>query len=340
MRSKAPTKKVALRGAAGKATRIKSGENAQLKLNKRTGKPTKTPTGKGLGKAGAKRLGRLLKRVIRPQEEPKGQGKVSLPKTPVRLFKHQIQTEANNAPKANSPKLASPQVSRLILSVVSKCKHRGGISMAELKQTLAAEGYDVTKNNRQVNVVAKRLVNSETLVRTTRNASFRLNSSKLTDTTRVKANTAKSSKPKGEVKQSTATQKFLKGAERSQKGQRMTPKQKGRSCKPTGKTQKAPAKSHKQPGKTRKPAAKSLSQKRQATKPRRKAVGKKRRPAKNQAAQARKSPRKAKRFQRRQPKHDQHPYKSSRRRQPPRRRLPKTRGKSQHRRNGRRRAYY
>jgi len=79
MRSKAPKKKVPQRGAAGKATRLKSGENALLRLNKRTGKPTKTPTGKGLGKAGARRLGRLLKRAIRPQEEPKGQGKVSLP---------------------------------------------------------------------------------------------------------------------------------------------------------------------------------------------------------------------------------------------------------------------
>lgn len=47
--------------------------------------------------------------------------------------------------------------------------------MAELKQTLATGGYDVTKNNRKVNVVTKRLVNNETLVQTTRNASFRLN---------------------------------------------------------------------------------------------------------------------------------------------------------------------
>ncbi|XP_075322621.1 uncharacterized protein LOC142380595 [Odontesthes bonariensis] len=339
MRSKAPTKKVPQRGAAGKATGLKSGENAQLRLNKRTGKPTKTPRGKGLGKAGARRLGRLLKRVIRPQEQPKGQGKVSLPKTPVRLFKHQIQTEANNAPKASSPKLASPQVSRLILSVVSKCKHRGGISMAELKQTLATEGYDVTKNNRQVNVVTKRLVNSETFVRTTRNASFRLNN-KLTDTTRVKAKTWKSSKPKRELKQSTSAHKFLKGAERSQRGHRMTPKPRGKSRKPTGKTQRAPAKLHRQPGKTRKPAAKSHKQRRQATKPRRKAVkpvGKKRRPAKNRA---RRPLRKAKRSRRRQPKHDQHPYKSSRTRQPPRRRLPKTRGKSRQIRNVRRRAYY
>uniref|UniRef100_A0A3Q2QP66 H15 domain-containing protein n=1 Tax=Fundulus heteroclitus TaxID=8078 RepID=A0A3Q2QP66_FUNHE len=91
--------------------------------------------------------------------------------TPVRLFKHQIETKANKAPKAEPSK---QQVSQLILSVVSECKHRGGISMAELKQTLAAQGYDVAKNNRRVKVVTERLVKDETLERTTRNTSFRL----------------------------------------------------------------------------------------------------------------------------------------------------------------------
>lgn len=100
---------------------------------------------------------------------------IDFSETPVRLFKHQIQTEAGNAPKTNSAKPTSPHISQLILSVVSQCKHRGGISMAELKQMLAAGGYDVAKNNRRVNIETKRLVNNETLVRTTRNASFRLN---------------------------------------------------------------------------------------------------------------------------------------------------------------------
>lgn len=94
--------------------------------------------------------------------------------TPVRLFKLQIQTEAENAPKTNTAKQASPHVSPLILSVVSQYKNQGGITMAELKQTLAAGGYDVTKNSRQVNVVTNRLIN-KTLVQTTRNVSFRLN---------------------------------------------------------------------------------------------------------------------------------------------------------------------
>uniref|UniRef100_A0A3Q2ZZK8 H15 domain-containing protein n=1 Tax=Kryptolebias marmoratus TaxID=37003 RepID=A0A3Q2ZZK8_KRYMA len=89
-------------------------------------------------------------------------------------------TNTKNGPRTNSSKLAWPQVSKLILSLVSQCKHRAGISMAELKQTLAAEGYDVSKNNRQVSMVTKRMVGNGTLVRTTRNTSFRLSKVKHT----------------------------------------------------------------------------------------------------------------------------------------------------------------
>ncbi|KAE8288947.1 Histone H1.1 H1 VAR.3 Histone H1a [Larimichthys crocea] len=187
----------------------KAKENAHLKAIKQTGRPIKTPTGKGLGKAGAKRLGRLLKRAIQDQEE--STGKVSLPKTPVRLFKHQIQTKAKDAPKTNTTKPASPQVSQLILSVVSQCKHKGGMSMAELKQTLAAEGYDVSKNSKQVNMVTKRLVNNETLVRTRRHASLRLNNK--VDTKQVKISSGKPPKPKADLKQRKTARKFPKGAE-------------------------------------------------------------------------------------------------------------------------------
>lgn len=99
---------------------------------------------------------------------------VHISETPVRLFKHQVQKEAENAPNKKASKPASAHVSRLIVSLVSQCKHRGGISMADLKNTLATEGYNVTKNNKQVNVVTNRLINNESLVRTTRNTSFRL----------------------------------------------------------------------------------------------------------------------------------------------------------------------
>ncbi len=82
MRRKARAKKALSKGVRGNAnSAIKAKENTSLKALKQTGKTTnvKVPTGKGkgLGKAGAKRLGRLLKRAI--QEEPGVNGKVSLP---------------------------------------------------------------------------------------------------------------------------------------------------------------------------------------------------------------------------------------------------------------------
>lgn len=80
MRRKATTKKASPGGAQGKANiEIKARENTHLKVIKQIVRPTKTPTGKGLGKAGAKRLGRLLKRAIQNQEESTVRGEVSLP---------------------------------------------------------------------------------------------------------------------------------------------------------------------------------------------------------------------------------------------------------------------
>uniref|UniRef100_A0A3P9CMW9 H15 domain-containing protein n=1 Tax=Maylandia zebra TaxID=106582 RepID=A0A3P9CMW9_9CICH len=204
MRRKATVTNSTQLSALGNGASEKSEENTHLKVIKQIERPSKTPAGKGLGKAGAKRLGRLLKR-------------------------------AGNAPKTNSAKPTSPHISQLILSVVSQCKHRGGISMAELKQMLAAGGYDVAKNNRRVNIETKRLVNNETLVRTTRNASFRLNhkvistkcsTAKLTDIIQVRTIPVKTPKPKAELKLTpkTATSKSPKGAE-NQKRRVLKPNQ-------------------------------------------------------------------------------------------------------------------
>ncbi|XP_035528082.1 histone H1-like [Morone saxatilis] len=248
MRGKATPKKASPRGAQGNANiNIKAREKTHLKVLKQIGRPTKTPTGKGLGKAGAKRLGRLLKRAIQVQEEVSAKGKVSsLPKTPVRLFKHQIKSGVENAPKTNTARPASPQVSQLILSVVSQCKHRGGMSMAELKQTLAAEGYNVTKNSRKVNVVTKRLVNNEALVRTTRSISFRLNNKKQTDTKQVKPKDVKLIKTA--IKSSKEAEKSQRQARKTPEPKSETPKPAARSHKPTGTTHKAVTGSHKPTG--------------------------------------------------------------------------------------------
>lgn len=72
MKRKATAKRASLRNAAGNAT-IK--EDQPLRQTN----PCNAPAGRGLGKAGAKRLGRMLKRVMQNQEEPPGKEKVSLP---------------------------------------------------------------------------------------------------------------------------------------------------------------------------------------------------------------------------------------------------------------------
>ncbi|XP_033496639.1 uncharacterized protein LOC117265923 [Epinephelus lanceolatus] len=342
MRRKDTVKTASPKGATENANRhsnVKARENTPSKVTKLTRRPYKTLTGLGLGKAGVKRLGRLLKRAIQDQVESTGRGKASLPKTPFRLFKYQIQTKIDNAPKTNSAKPTPADVRHLILNVVSQCRHRGGISMAELKQALAAGGYDVTKNNRRVNAVTQRLVNNDTLIRTTRSVTFRLNNKKnqkQPETKQVRTSTVKSPKPKGDPEQRKNTSRSPKGAEKSQRPARKSTQPKGKisrttklhkrtgetlkpaatSHKPQGKTRKPAAKSHKQigetlkpavtshkpDGKTHKPAAKSHKPRKKTPKAKGKSpkpAGNKRRSATSQAAQVRKAPRKAHRARRR-----------------------------------------
>ncbi|CAB1334512.1 unnamed protein product [Coregonus sp. 'balchen'] len=198
-------------------------------------KPVKNPGGRGLGKAGARRLGQLLKRAIQEKKNVTGNEKVPLPTTPVRLFKYQTQAEAASAPKTNDARRVATRVSQLILRVISQCKHRGGISMVDLKHALAAGGYDVTKNNTRVNLAVKGLVRKETLVQTTgagASGSFKLNKKKLTYEKRVK----------------TRAMRDRAAVERAK--QKKTTKPTGKAVKPPGKTKPA-GKAVKPPGKTK-----------------------------------------------------------------------------------------
>ncbi|XP_027868143.1 histone H1.3-like [Xiphophorus couchianus] len=287
---------------------LKTKEKKLLGVSKQQNNPSKNPAGRGLGKAGAKRLGRLLKRVVQPQEEPAAVA--ALPKTPVRLFKHQIEKKADNAPAA---KFSKQQVSKLILNVVSQCKHKGGISMDELKETLAAEGYDVAKNNRQVKVVTEQLVNNKTLVRTTRNTSLRLNK-KVIKTKSAKLNKATSQKPPQELWKKTPAKR--------------NPEEETKAQKNNKNPAKAKAKIQKMQRNTDKAAPKSKKQKKQSPKPKRKPQKRARkRPQlrKNRCMRAQTPPAKTTKTHRHQPKQ----VKSSRRKQPQRRKLPKRSSKRQ-----------
>ncbi|XP_071372088.1 histone H1-like [Centroberyx affinis] len=245
---------------------VKSRKNTPRKPVKQVRRPAKSPGGKGLGKAGARRLGQLLKPTMMELETFTGNRKVPLPKTPLHPFKYQTQAEAANAPKTHGAKKGS--VSHLILSLVSQCKHRGGISMAELKQALAAGGYDITKNNRRVILATKGLVRKETLVQTRGTGTFKLNKTKLTDEKQVRTTALKSSKPKGAgLKAGNPASKSPKAAGKPLRTTRKSPKQAGKSpkpggelSKPTGKTAKPGRKLPKPAGKKPKPATKRAAQ--------------------------------------------------------------------------------
>ncbi|XP_035605077.1 histone H1-like [Oncorhynchus keta] len=238
-------------------------------------KPVKNPGGRGLGKAGARRLGQLLKRAIQEKKNVTGNEKVPLPTTPVRLFKYQA--EAASAPKTNDARRVATRVSQLILRVVSQCKHRGGISMVDLKHALAAGGYDVTKNNTRVNLAVKGLVRKETLVQTTgvgASGSFKLNK-KLTYEKRVKTRAmrdleaAERAKQRDRATVERAKQRDRATVERAKqkKGILKPAAEKGKALKPGAKTTKPAGKALKPGAKTTKPAGKALKPGAKTTKP-------------------------------------------------------------------------
>ncbi|KAK6300147.1 hypothetical protein J4Q44_G00282450 [Coregonus suidteri] len=75
-------------------------------------------------------------------------------------------------------KKAGPSVGELIVKAVTASKERSGVSLAALKKTLAAGGYDVEKNNSRVKIAVKSLVTKGTLVQTKgtgASGSFKLN---------------------------------------------------------------------------------------------------------------------------------------------------------------------
>ncbi|NXI37649.1 H110 protein, partial [Galbula dea] len=74
-------------------------------------------------------------------------------------------------------KSSSPSVTELITKVLSASMERKGISLAALKKALAADGYDVEKNNGRIKLGLKSLVSKGTLIQikgTGASGSFRL----------------------------------------------------------------------------------------------------------------------------------------------------------------------
>nr|XP_003217456.1 PREDICTED: histone H1-like [Anolis carolinensis] len=79
---------------------------------------------------------------------------------------------------AKAKKSSGPSVTELLTQAGSASKECGGISLAALKKSLAATGYNVEKNNSRIKLGLKSLVTNGTLVQTkstSTSGSFKLN---------------------------------------------------------------------------------------------------------------------------------------------------------------------
>ncbi|KAK7177127.1 hypothetical protein R3I93_001179 [Phoxinus phoxinus] len=59
-----------------------------------------------------------------------------------------------------------PNVRDLIVNIVSASEERSGVSLPALKKALAADGYDVEKNNSRIKISIKSLVENDILIQT------------------------------------------------------------------------------------------------------------------------------------------------------------------------------
>ncbi|XP_030637807.1 histone H1-like [Chanos chanos] len=150
---------------------------------------------------------------------------------------------------ASKPRKAGPSVGELIVKAVSASKERSGVSLAALKKTLAAGGYDVEKNNSRVKLAVKSLVTKGTLVQTKGtgvSGSFKLN--KKAEATKKKP--TKKAAPKAKkpaAKKPAAAKKPKKAAAKKPAAAKKSPK---KAKTPAA----APKKAAKSPKKTKKPA--------------------------------------------------------------------------------------
>ncbi|MGH0115142.1 UNVERIFIED_CONTAM: hypothetical protein FKN15_070662 [Acipenser sinensis] len=164
-------------------------------------------------------------------------------KSPKKAKKPAAKKAATKSPKkAKKPAAKKP--------AKSPKKERSGVSLAALKKTLAAGGYDVEKNNSRVNTAVKSLVSKETLLQTKgvgASGSFRLNK-KVVEAKDKAAKKKAAPKPKKPAVKKAAPKKAPAKKPATKKAATKSPK---KAKKPAAK--KAATKS---PKKAKKPAAK------------------------------------------------------------------------------------
>ncbi|KAL0623368.1 Histone H1t [Plecturocebus cupreus] len=107
--------------------------------------------------------------------------------------------EKSAALTVTSRKAPNLSVSKLITEALSMSQERIGMSLAALKKSLAAAGYDVEKNNSRIKLSLKSLVNKGILVQTRgtgASGSFKLSKKVAPKSTRSKAKKSASAKTK------------------------------------------------------------------------------------------------------------------------------------------------
>nr|XP_034990350.1 histone H1.2-like [Zootoca vivipara] len=162
------------------------------------------------------------------------------------------------APK--SRKASGPSVTELLTKAVTASKERGGISLAALKKSLAAAGYDVEKNNSRIKLGLKSLVARGILLQTKgtgASGSFKLNKKQADNKDKAPKKPAAAAKSK---KPSAAKVKKAVGAAGAKKSvKKVTKKTAAKKAAKSPKKSKVtkPKKTTKSPAKALKPKAKA-----------------------------------------------------------------------------------
>ncbi|CAL8264654.1 unnamed protein product [Gadus morhua 'NCC'] len=171
-------------------------------------------------------------------------------------------TKKKTAVKAKN---AGPSVSELIVKTVSASKERSGVTVPSMKKALAADGYNVEKNNSRVNTTIKALVLKGTLIQVKgagASGSFKINKEVKAKKPEVKKAAAPKAK-KPAVKKPAAAKKTTPKKVKKTAVKKATPK---KVKKPVAAKKVAPKKVVKSPKKAAKPVAKKTPVKK-ATKP-------------------------------------------------------------------------
>ncbi|CAL8288796.1 unnamed protein product [Boreogadus saida] len=179
--------------------------------------------------------------------------------------------KATKKKPAARPKRVGPSVSDLIVKAVAASKERSGVSLPALKKTLAADGYDVEKNNSRVKAAVRSLVTKGTLLQakgTGASGSFKINKEAKKPAVAKKAAAPKAKKPAAKkpaaAKKAVTPKKVKKTPTKKVSVKKATPKKAKKPIAAKKVVAKVTKKTVKSPKKAPKPVAKKSPAKRAA----------------------------------------------------------------------------